>query len=153
MDGGWNANFTSGGFDIEHGRAERSSWSKIERDGDSGKDALVIDGKSGTGRLVTGEGAEGHELAGSGGHIDRFESCRILLSAGHDFQDYVVLIETLVDGGDFALAESVAQSVVDRLHRDAESAGSIAIDDKRTFQPVHLLVGVDIAKLGNLGEP
>src|SRR6202044_3154894 len=59
-----HADFASGGFYIENGWAERGSRSKIEGDGDCGKDALVVDGKSGSERLVTGKGLEGDEVAG-----------------------------------------------------------------------------------------
>src|SRR5580765_1598468 len=100
MDRGRNADFPSGRLDMFNCGSERSAGSKIEGERDCRKDAQVIDGKSGVGRLVMGKGAEGDEVATSPRHIDGLESVRALLSAGHDFQDDVILIETLIHVGD-----------------------------------------------------
>ena len=50
--------------------AERSTRRKIEGNSDGRENALVVDGKSGVGRLVVCKGAERNEFAGFGGHVN-----------------------------------------------------------------------------------
>src|SRR5712692_2690688 len=71
---------------------------------------------------------------------------------GSDFQHNVILIEAFVDVGDLALAEGIAESIVNVLNGDAETAGGVAIDDDGTLQAMHLLVGVEVAELGDFLE-
>jgi len=99
------------------------------------------------------EGTERNEVAGLVGHVDGLEGFGVLLGLRHDFEDDVILIQTFIDVGDLALAESIVQSVVNGLNGNPEAAGSVAVDDQRTFQAVHLLVGVDVAKFRDLGQP
>jgi hypothetical protein len=81
-----------------------------------------------------------------------FELVGILLEFGRYFHDDVVLVESFVDVRDLALTESVAERVVDILKINAEAAGGVAIDDDIAGQAVHLLIGIDIAKLRNGGQ-
>src|SRR5713226_1060083 len=68
---------------------------------------------------------------------------------GSDFQHDVILIQAFVNVGDLALAEGIAESVVNVLNGDAETAGGVTVDDDGTLQAMHLLVGVDVAQLGD----
>src|SRR5271170_523996 len=147
MDGGRNTEFTSGRFYMLNRRAERAPGSKVEGYRDRRKDALMIHGKRRIRRLVMRKGAERHELAAGGRHIDGFESGRILLCAGHDFQNDVVLIESLVDRRDLTLAKSVIQGVIDGLHGDTEAAGGVAVDHERSLEAMGLLVRVNVTQL------
>ncbi len=72
-----------------------------------------------------------------------------MLKFGSDFHHDVVLIQSFVDVGDLALAEGIAESVVNVLNSDPETAGGVTVNDDGTLQAMHLLVGVDIAKLGD----
>src|SRR5260370_37463192 len=38
------------------------------------------------------------------------------------------------------------------MHGDAETAGGVAIDDDDAFESVHLLVGIDVAQLGDFSQ-
>ena len=49
---------------------------------------------------------------------------------------------------DLALAERVVQRVVDQLRLDAEARGGIAVDRQRQRRALGLLVGGDVAQLG-----
>ena len=62
------------------------------------------------------------------------------LELRRDLHDHVVLVQGLVGSGDLSLAESIVQSVVDVLWRDAEPACGVAIDDKIRFKPIQLLI-------------
>src|SRR2546423_8038795 len=71
---------------------------------------------------------------------------------GSNFQHDVILIQAFIYVGDLALAESVAEGVVNVLNGDAETAGGVPVDDDGTSQTMHLLVGVDIAEFGDFLE-
>ena len=76
----------------------------------AGKDALMIDGERGVGRLVVREGAERNELAGIRRNVNGLETHPgSAANSGSDFHHHVILIQTFVDVGDLALAEGVAQ--------------------------------------------
>ena len=64
----------------------------------------------------------------------------------------MVLIQAFIHVGDLALAEGVAQVLSNRLHGNAESAGGVAINDQGALQTMHLLVGIDVAEFGDLGQ-
>src|SRR6266436_8197697 len=72
---------------------------------------------------------------------------------GSDFQYHVILIQAPVNVGDLALAKGIAKSVVNILNRDAETAGGITVNDHGTLQAMHLLVGADVAELGDFLQP
>ena len=42
----------------------------------------------------------------------------------------VILVERRINGGNLALAEGVVERVVDRLRRDAQARGGVAVDDE-----------------------
>ena len=72
-----------------------------------------------------------------------------MLKFRSNFQHHVILIQAFVNVRDLALAKGVAKSIVNVLHSDAKPAGRVAVDDYGTLQPMHLLVGVDVAELWN----
>src|SRR6266852_241672 len=112
----------------------------------------MVDGKSGVGVLVMGKSTERDKFPGTGGHVNRLEGLRTRLEFRRDFQHDVILVDAFIDVGDLALAEGVAQGVVNIQHIDAETAGGGAIDNDGAFEPVHLLVGIDVAQIGNFGQ-
>src|SRR5437660_353388 len=71
---------------------------------------------------------------------------------GSNFQHHVILIQAFVDVGDLALAEGIAKSVVNVLNGNAKAGGGVSVNGDGTLQAMHLLVGVDVAKLGDLLE-
>ncbi len=112
----------------------------------------MVDGEGGVGVLVVGEGTQRDKLPGLRGNVNRLEGVRTRLKLRGDFQHDVILIQTSVNIGDLALAERVAQGVVNVQHIDAETAGSVSIDDDGAFEAMHLLVGIDVAQLGAAEE-
>src|SRR5258708_19924048 len=68
---------------------------------------------------------------------------------GSDFQHHVILIQAFINIGDLALAEGIAEGVVNVLNGDTETAGGVTVDDDGTLQAMQLLVGVDVAELGD----
>ena len=112
----------------------------------------MVDGKRGVGMLVVGEGAKGDKFPGTGGHVNGVEGLRTWLEFRRDFQHDVILVEAFVDVGDLPLAEGVAQGVVNVQHIDAQTAGGVAIDSDGAFKPVHLLVRIDVAQLGDFSQ-
>ena len=134
VDGIGHADFAASRFDVIDGRAERSTRSEIEGESNRRKDALVIHGNGGSGRLVMRERAEGNELAGLGRNVDGFQSFGRLLKLGSDFENDVVLIQAFINVGYLTLAESVAQRVIDVLNGDAKTRGGVAVDDQRTLE-------------------
>src|ERR1700719_2670709 len=64
----------------------------------------------------------------------------------------MVLVQAFIDVGDLALAEGVAEGVVDVLEAHAEAAGGIAVDDDVAGQAAHLLIRIDVAQFRDLGE-
>ena len=64
----------------------------------------------------------------------------------------MILIQAFVNIRDLALAKSVAESVVDILHRNAEPAGGSAVNNDIASQTTHLLVGIDVAQFGDFGD-
>ena len=64
----------------------------------------------------------------------------------------MVLIQTFIDVGDLALAEGIAQGIVDVLDRDAETRSGIAVNDDGALQTVELLIGINVPEFGNLAQ-
>src|SRR5713226_1519364 len=112
----------------------------------------MVDGERGVGVLVMGKSTERDKFPGTGGHVNRLEGLRTWLEFRRDFQHDVILVDAFIDVGDLALAEGVAQGVVNIQHIDAEAAGGVAIDHDGAFEPVHLLVGIDVAQIGNFSQ-
>src|SRR5690242_17788350 len=100
-----------------------------------------------------GKGAERNELAGFGRNVNRFQGLRGLLKFRGDFHHDVILVQTFVDVRDLALAEGVAERVVDVLDGNAETRSGVAVNDERTLKSLQLLVRVHIAEFGNGAEP
>ena len=62
----------------------------------------------------------------------------------------MILVAGDIDGRHLALAECVVQRVVDLADGDAEPRGGVAIDHQIGFQPLVLLVAVDVGEHGGL---
>ena len=95
------------------------------------------------------EGAERDYLAGAGRYVNVIEGVGTLRLIFGNFEDDVILVQTFVDVGDLALAEGVAERVVNVGHVDAEARSGVAVNDQRTLQAADLLIGVDVVNTGN----
>src|SRR6185437_4470284 len=69
------------------------------------------------------------------------------------FQNHVVLAELRVDRGNLPLPESIVESFVDELRRNAQARSSLAVDDERLRQPIRKLVRRQIADLRKFLQP
>src|SRR5260370_24271009 len=72
-----------------------------------------------------------------------------LVGLGRGLYDDVIVIQAVVDVGDLALPEGIAERVVNVLNGDAEAGGGVAVDDDGTLQAVQLLVAVYVAERGD----
>ena len=99
-------------------------------------------------RDVVGEGAEGNLGAAGRLHVDRLERFGILLEAWRDFQDDVILVQLREDRRDLTLTEGVVERVVDRLRLDTQPRRGVTVDHHRHLQAAGLLIGGDVAQLG-----
>src|SRR4029077_12180914 len=82
----------------------------------------------------------------------RLEDLRARLELRRDLQHDVILVDAFVDVGDLPLSEGVAERVVNIQNVDAQAAGGVAVDNDGAFQPAHLLVGIDVAQLGDFSQ-
>ncbi len=110
-DGGWQANLAGGPLDRRDRVAKRRTGYEIERDGDGGKQALMIDDERCVGGGIVREGAERHQRAVRRPHIDVLKAIGILPEARLYFQDHTVLIQLLVHGGDLTLAKGIIERI------------------------------------------
>src|SRR5258708_38309877 len=106
---------------------ERGIGSQVEREGNDGKLALVIQRQSRGVGLKTREGAEGNLQAVGGFYIGAREGIGSLLELGIDFHDDVVLVELREDSADLALAESVVKGFGNIRGEKAERRGGGAV--------------------------
>ncbi len=60
----------------------------------------------------------------------------------------MILIERVEDGRDLALAEGVIEGVVDLAGAQLQAIGGVAVDHQIGFQPLVLLVGIDVGQIG-----
>src|ERR1700722_16693727 len=95
------------------------------------------------------EGAERDYFAGAGRYVNVTEGFRTLRVIFGNFEDDVILVQAFVDVGDLALAEGVAERVVNVGHVDAKARSGVAVNDQRTLQAADLLIGVDVVNAGN----
>ncbi len=70
--------------------------------------------------------------------------------SGSTSEDDVILIELREHRRNLPLAEGIVEGVVEWLRGDAEARGGVAVDDEHGVQAQVLLVGGDVAQLGNL---
>ena len=96
------------------------------------------------------DGGERDLRAGGGLDVDVAERVGVVLVILRDLHDDVVLVELLIHGGDLALAEGVGERGVDGESGDAEARGGVAVDDEIGLEALVLLVGGDVAELGEL---
>ena len=59
----------------------------------------------------------------------------------------MILVEGIVYGGNLPLAERIVECIVDLAHGEAEARGRGAIDGYVGFEPVVLLIAVDLGQL------
>ena len=122
---------------------------KIKSKGDRGRLALVRNGKRSHRSFVMREGAERNLLAGGGLHIDIPERVGSLLEGLSHLHHHVILVCSLVHGGDLPLAKGVVQSVIDDPRIEAEAAGRIAINDQAGSQRAVLQIAIYVLNLRN----
>ena len=109
-------------------------------------DCLALDHRAGdrVGRLRAAD------RAARGADVDVLQRLRVLPVLRRHLHDDVVLVERIVDRRDLALAEGVVERVVDHAGVDAEPRRGRAVDHQIGLEPLVLLVGVDVAQLGQL---
>src|SRR5690348_17907159 len=64
----------------------------------------------------------------------------------------MVLVQSFVDVGDLALAKGVAESVVNIRGSHTKTSCGVAVNHNVTGKTAHLLVGIDVAQLGDFGN-
>ncbi len=109
------------GLDFLDSVAKGQRRIEIERESDRGDEALMVDGERGAGGLVVRERAERNNFAAARRQVNVIQAVRALRVLRQNVENDVILIETLVDVGDLALAEGVGESIVHVLKRDAET--------------------------------
>ncbi len=80
--------------------------------------------------------------------IDVLERLRILPEPRRHFHDHVILVAGDIDRRHLALAECVIERVVDLADGDPELGRGITVDHEVGFQPLVLLVAVDVGEQG-----
>src|ERR1700683_4710650 len=68
------------------------------------------------------------------------------------FHDDAVLIRLRKYGGNYALAKSVVQGVVNRAHTDPQARGAVAVDGNVGRESVVFLIADDIGELRDLAQ-
>ena len=82
-----------------------------------------------------------------GPDIDILERIGTLLELLSHLHHDMVLVNSLIHGGDLPLAKGVVQRVIDYLRRQAQARGRIAVDDQAGFQCAVLQIAIHILKL------
>ena len=151
---------------------ERSARRHVERDGDRGLLALVVDLKRTDARHQSGDGAERDRLAvrrrgavdagadrraadqigDRGLDEDLRQAGRIDLILGIDLQNDLVVVDRRVDGRDLAGAEGVVEFLPDLIDRDAVDRRFFAVDLDRDLRVLDVEVAVDVAQEGQRGD-
>ena len=83
-------------------------------------------------------------------HIDVVQCLRILPVFRRSLHHDVVLVEGRVHRRDLALAESIVESCVEKLGRDTETSGGLAVVHDIGLQSAVLLIAVDVCNMGML---
>ena len=96
---------------------------------------------------------ERHLHAAGAGDVELRQRIRVLLVARLRFEDDAVLVGLRIDRGNLPLAEGAVECVVDRLHRNAEPAGLLAIDLDLHAQAALLRLRGDVAQPRILLQP
>ena len=86
------------------------------------------------------------------GNVDAGQRGRIVLERLHRLQHDAILVGLRIDGRDLPLPETVVEGVVDRLHRDAEPAGDLAVDPHECAQAAVLGLRDDVAQHGGVAH-
>ena len=89
----------------------------------------------------------GTSLTRSRTDIDILERIGALLELLSHLHHHVVLVDSLVHGGDLPLAKGVVQRVIDRLRSQAQAGSRIAVDDQAGFQCAVLQIAIHVLKL------
>ena len=130
--------------------AERNVLGEVEADGDRGELSLVADRKRGDGSSRPfREGADRHHLTGRGRtDVDLVERGGIAEKRRQHLLDHVIGIHLGEVLGDLPLTERVIEGVVDELRLDSVARGHVAVDLERQGRAGVLLIGRDVAQLG-----
>ena len=144
---GGQAEFALSSGDGRDRLAQGNAGGKVEREGDGGELALVIDSqRSGRGREV-GEGTQWHLGTTGRAYVDVLQCVRTLLKIRFHLHYHMVLVQLREDGRDLTLAEGVVEGIVDHLGGDAQPRGGVAVDHQRGLQPPVLLITRHVPQL------
>ena len=114
-----------------------------------GKLALVVDGEVGVGVLDFRHCGQRDHFPSGGFEEDFLQGIGAFQVGRVDFQNHMVLVVSLVHGGNLPLAEGIVERVVNDLGRNAQARGGIAVHDHVGLQTAALLVAGDILELGD----
>ena len=87
-------------------------------------------------------------LRSSGRHVDVLQRIGIGAELRIDFQHHVILVQLGEHDRHQPLAEGVVQRVVDGAGGDSQARSGVAIDDQSRLRRLVLLIGGDVAQLG-----
>ena len=88
-----------------------------------------------------GERGQRHELARDRPHVEQLDRGGVRLELGRELHDDLVLVGRRVDRRDLARAVGGVERVLDRLRRDAERGGAVAVDLDVDLRVAQLQVG------------
>ena len=97
-------------------------------------------------------GVERHQRTARGTHVEQRQRRRIGLVARRELQDHEVLVGRGIDGRDLARAVGVVERHLDRLRRDAERGGLLALDLHRDLGARDLQVARHVEQAGQRAQ-
>ena len=148
VNGGGHAQFLLHRGNIIDRFAQRHAGIQIERDGDGGKLALVVDLDGGGLSAQARHGRERHFPAVGGLKVNGIQPRGRLPPAGRHLHDDIILIERCVHGRDQRLPKGAVERVVQTRCRQAQAHGRRTVIRQSRFQAFILLVGVNVLHAG-----
>ena len=96
------------------------------------------------------ERIEWNDAARVGVHVGGPKRARVDQKLRGGLQNYVVLVERGVDGGDLRFAKAEVQRIINELRSDAVARGRLPIVGKQHLQAAVLLIGGHVLELRHL---
>src|SRR5437016_13964578 len=123
---------------------ERVARREIERNGDRGKLADMVDREWSGARAELRDGRERDLRAARRSDVDVLQRVRTAAELGFHLENHAILRRLRVDRRNEALPEGVIERGIDGRGRDAEAPGAVAVDVDVSLQPLVLQVRGDI---------
>src|SRR5207247_5711984 len=134
------ADLTLHGLDRVHGMTERVARREIERNGDRGKLADMVDREWSGARAELRDGRERDLRAARRSDVDVLQRVRTAAELGLHLEYHAILRRLGVDRRDQALPESVVERGIDGRGRDAQAPGAGPVDVHVCTPPLALPV-------------